>query len=200
MNRRIGTEGGKERFMSELMVVGFDGKYRATEVLEQIQALQARHLIELDDAVVVYRTEKGKLRVDASFQPTTREGAVSGAILGGLLGALLVAPLTAGASAAAAVGAGLASMALGVTGGTVGADEAAEYKREYGITDDFVRQVGAVLQPGQSAVFVLAHASDPAAVAERFRGYGGKVLRTTLPPSAAAKFEQLMTSPITAGH
>ena len=51
-----------------------------------------------------------------------------------------------------------------------------------------------MVQAGQSAVFVLARAADPKAVAEQFRGYGGKILRTTLPQEAADKFQKLMTS------
>ena len=49
-----------------------------------------------------------------------------------------------------------------------------------------------MVQPGQSAVFVLARVSDPQLVAQQFTGYGGTVLRTTLPPDAAAKFQKLM--------
>jgi uncharacterized membrane protein len=39
---------------------------------------------------------------------------------------------------------------------------------------------------------VLATASDPQVVAQQFRGYGGTVLRTTLPADAAARFQKLM--------
>jgi uncharacterized membrane protein len=39
---------------------------------------------------------------------------------------------------------------------------------------------------------VLARVSNPQAVAEQFSGYGGTVLRTTLPSEAAARFEKLM--------
>jgi len=180
--------------MAELMVVGFEGKHRATEVLNQLEDMNESFEIDLRDAVAVYRTDDGKLRVDQSAQPTTREGAAWGAMLGGLIGAALLAPFTAGASAAAAataVGAGL--FTGGVTGATIGADDADTWKKTYGISDDFVKEVGGMVQPGQSAVFVLAGANRPAAVAEKFRGYGGKVLRTTLPAESAAKFEKLMT-------
>ncbi|HXY30392.1 MAG TPA: DUF1269 domain-containing protein [Gemmatimonadaceae bacterium] len=182
--------------MAELMVVGFEGKHRATEVLNQLEDMNESFEIDLRDAVAVYRTDDGKLRVDQSAQPTTREGAAWGAMLGGLIGAALLAPFTAGASAAAAataVGAGL--FTGGVTGATIGADDADTWKKTYGISDDFVKEVGGMVQPGQSAVFVLAGANRPAAVAEKFRGYGGKVLRTTLPAESAAKFEKLMTPP-----
>ena len=184
--------------MAELMVVGFDGKHRGAEVLNQLQDMDLSFAIDLKDAVAVYRTDDGKLRVDQSVQPTTKEGAAWGAMLGGLIGAALLAPFTAGASAAvAATALGTGALTGGVTGAAIGADDADTWKRTYGISDDVVKQVGGMVQPGQSAVFVLARASDPAAVAERFRGYGGKVLRTTLPKESAAKFEQVMTPPTT---
>ena len=180
--------------MAELVVVGFEGKHRAAEVLDQLEVLNAYWTIDLKDAVAVYRTDDGKLRYDRSVQPTTGEGAAGGALLGGMIGALLIAPFTGGLSAAAtaaAIGTGAAT--FGATGAVIGADDAESFKEDFGISDDFVRQVGGMVQPGQSAVFVLARASDPKAVAEQFRGYGGKVLHTTLPPDAAAKFEKLMT-------
>jgi uncharacterized membrane protein len=180
--------------MAELVVVGFEGKHRAAEVLNQLQAMELSFDIDLRDAVAVYRTDDGKLRTDLSVQPTTKEGAAWGAMVGGLIGAALLAPFTAGASAAAAATAmGAGFFTGGVTGAVIGADDADTWKTTYGISDDFVKQVGGMVQPGQSAVFVLARTSDPVAVAERFRGYGGTVLRTTLSKQAATKFEQVMT-------
>jgi uncharacterized membrane protein len=179
--------------MAELVVVGFEGKHRAAEVLDQLEVLNDLWAIDLKDAVAVYRTDDGRLRFDRSVQPTTGEGAAGGALLGGMIGALVMAPFTAGisaAAAAAAIGAGAAT--FGLTGAAIGADDAASFKEDFGISDDLVKQVGGMVQPGQSAVFVLARASDPKTVAEQFRGYGGKVLRTTLPSDAAAKFEKLM--------
>lgn len=186
--------------MSELMVIGFEGKYRAAEVLEQLQGLNP-DWIDLEDAVAVYRSERGKLRVDGSVQPTTKEGAAGGLILGGLLGALLMAPLTAGASlGVAAAGIFSGALSLGVTGAVLVSDDAAEWKKTYGISDEFVEQASGMVQPGHSAVFVLANASEPARVTEQFRGYGGKVLRTTMAPEAAAKFQQLMSPPMAAAR
>lgn len=187
--------------MAELVVIGFEGKHRAAEVLDQLEVLNEQWTIDLKDAVAVYRTDDGRLRLDRSVQPTTGEGAAGGALLGGMIGALLLAPFTAGASAAAAaaaIAAGAATFGLG--GAVIGADDAASFKEEFGIPDEFVGQVGGMVQPGQSAVFVLARASDPRAVAEQFRGYGGKVLRTTLPSDAAAKFEKLMAPQSAVAH
>ena len=47
-------------------------------------------------------------------------------------------------------------------------------------TEEYVRQVGGMVQPGQSAVFALLQVTDPEVVVGKFRGYGGKVLRSTL--------------------
>ena len=181
--------------MAELVVVGFEGKHRAAEVLDQLEVLNDTSAIDLKDAVAVYRTDDGRLRFDSSMQATTGEGAAGGALLGGMIGALLMAPFTGGLSAATAAGAmGIGAATFGLTGAAIGADDASSFKEEFGISDELVKQVGGMVQPGQSAVFVLARASDPQAVAEQFRGYGGTVLRTTLPPDSAAKFEKLMAT------
>ena len=179
--------------MAELVVVGFEGKHRAAEVLGQLEDLEAQWTIDLKDAVAAYRTDDGKLRIDRSVQPTSKEGAAGGAILGGLLGAILMAPFTGGVSAAvaaSAVGAGAAT--FGITGAAIGYDDARSWKETAGISEDFVKQVGGMVQPGHSAVFVLARASDPKTVAEQFRGYGGTVLRSTLPKDATTKLEKML--------
>lgn len=183
---------------AELLVIGFDGKHRAAEVLNQLELLRTSWAIDLKDAVAAYRASDGRLHVDKSVQPTPQEGAAWGAIIGGLIGALVMAPLTAGATVPASIAAISAGAGMfGVTGAVFGVDEAHQWKETTGISDEFVRDVGGMVQPGQSAVFVLARASDPAKVEEQFRGYGGKVLRTTLSKDAAAKFQELM-NPITA--
>jgi uncharacterized membrane protein len=53
-----------------------------------------------------------------------------------------------------------------------------------------VRQVGGMIQPGDSAVFALLSTSDPKKVAEYFAGTGGTILRTTLKPYDAARLQE----------
>lgn len=179
--------------MAELVVVGFEGKHRAAEVLDQLEVLNENWAIDLKDAVAVYRTDDGRLRLDKSAKETPGEAALAGALIGGMIGVILAAPIAVGLSAATAAGAiGGGAAIFGTTGAAIGATEADDFKEKYGISEEFVSQVGGMVQPGQSAVFVLAQVSDPKAIAEKFRGYGGKVLRTTLPQESAAKFEKLM--------
>ena len=174
--------------MAELVVVGFkQDMYRASEALNMLQDMNSTWMVDLSDAVAVYRDYKGKLRVDQSYQLTTAEGAGWGGLFGGMIGALLAAPFTGGASAAAALAAGsLSGVALGATAGAL---DASDWKDAYGISDDFVQRVGAMVQPGDSAIFALLRTLDPALVAAQFEGYGGTILRTTLNPEQRAKVE-----------
>jgi uncharacterized membrane protein len=174
--------------MAELLVVGFKkDMYRASEALNMLQDMNNSWIVDLNDAVAVYRDYKGKLRVDQSYQMTTGEGAAWGGLFGGLIGALLAAPFTGGASAAAALTAGsLGGVALGATFGAIDADT---WKEAYGISEDFVQRISSMVQPGDSAVFALARAVNPDLIADAFRGYGGTVLRTTLSDSQRARVE-----------
>jgi uncharacterized membrane protein len=150
--------------MAELMVVGFQGTHRAAEVLHQLLDLNADWTqdLNLKDAVAVYRTSNGRLRIDESVQPTTGEGAAWGGLVGALIGGLLAAPFTAGASAAVAASAiGVGAVTLGTTGAVIGGEDAADVKRTYGISDEFVKQMGGMVQPGQSALFILGYSRNP---------------------------------------
>src|SRR6476646_11700135 len=143
--------------MAELIVVGFKkDMYRASEVLNTLQDMNNSWVVDLNDAVAVYRDYKGKLRVDQSYQMTTGEGAAWGGLFGGLIGALLAAPFTAGVSAAAAAAALTAGSISGVAlGATAGAIDADSWKEDYGISPDFVDRISTMVQPGDSAIFAL---------------------------------------------
>ena len=177
----------------DLIVVGFKGPRRASEVLSELRKLNDDWTIDLADAVSAYRTDDGELRVDQSVQATRGEGAGFGVLVGGMLGALLAAPFTAGLSAAAAAGAvGAVAASGGIAGGALGAEDATDWKEQYGIPDDFVGKVGALIGPGESAVFALLRTANPDVVAERFRGYGGRILRTNLPLPQAVRAQRTL--------
>lgn len=172
--------------MSELIVVGFKkDMYRASEVLNTLQDMNNSWVVDLNDAVAVYRDYNGKLRVDQSYQVTTGEGAAWGGLVGGMIGALIAAPFTGGASAAAALAAGV--VGGGTLGAGIGAIDASSWKEDFGISDDFVQRIGTMVQPGDSAIFALLRTLDAELVADQFRGYGGTILRTTLSDYQKAK-------------
>jgi len=180
--------------MDELIVVGFkNDMYRASKALSELNDLNKNWAIDLSDAVAVYRDYSGKLRVDQSYQITTAESAARGGLFGGLIGALLAAPFTGGATAAGAIAAVLTAGSLsGVAlGASLGAISAETWKQDFGISEDFVQRMGAMLQPGDSAIFVLVRSINPDEVANAFRGYGGTVLRTTLSDKQRVRLEEL---------
>jgi len=181
--------------MAELIVVGFKNQmYRASEVLNELLSMNDDWVLDLHDAVAVYRDFNGKLRVDQSYQMTTGQGAALGGLWGLLIGATLAIPFTGGASAAAAAGA----IAAGAAGGTAlgagfGAMDAESWKDEFGIPEDFVQQVSVLIQPGDSAIYAILRVANPDIVADQFRGYGGTILRTTLSPDQQAKVEKVLS-------
>lgn len=183
--------------MSNLIVVGFKkDMYRASAVLNQLSEMHDDWTIDLRDAVAVYRDYNGNLRVDQSYQMTTGQGAAWGGLWGSLIGltiGAMAAPFTAGASAAVAAGT-LATGALsgGVLGAAGGAIDADWWKEDFGISEDFVKDVGVMVQPGDSAIFVLLRTADPSQLAERFRGYGGTVLQSSLTKEQADKVQAVL--------
>jgi uncharacterized membrane protein len=179
--------------MAQLIVVGFKrDMYRASEVLNQLQAMDDDWVVDLHDAVAVYRDYNGKLRVDQSYQMTTGEGAGWGGLWGSLIGLTLAIPFTGGATAPAAGALAAGALAGGALGAGAGALDASWWKDEFGIPDDFVQQVAGMVQPGDSAVFALLRSANPEVVAETFRGYGGTILSTTLTRGQQAKVESVL--------
>ncbi|NDJ60846.1 MAG: DUF1269 domain-containing protein [Chloroflexi bacterium] len=146
--------------MSDLVVLCFDGTDTAGIVRQRVVEWQRAHLVELEDAVVVTRNEAGKVKLDQAIN-LTAAGAVNGALWGSLIGLLFLNPLL-----GLAVGAG-----AGAAGGAL---------TDIGINDDFMREVGATLQPGASALFVLVRKVTVDKIAEELREFNPKVLQTSL--------------------
>jgi uncharacterized membrane protein len=181
--------------MPELTVVGFEGIHRATEALRDLRDLQAARTIDLADAVALYRPDDGRIRIDESVKPTSEEGATLGGLLGVLIGLVLTLPITGVASAAVVASAvGTGALTLGAMGAVIGHEEAGDVKTTSGIAEGLVKQIGGMVQPGQSALVVLADTSDPDGVAQRLGGYGGTILRTTLPPDEVKRLQRVIDS------
>jgi uncharacterized membrane protein len=155
--------------MSDLVAVAYDSRDTAEEVLGTLKRLQTEHVIELEDAVIVTKNEHGKIRLHQSFSPTAA-GAAGGALWGGLIGLIFLAPLL--------------GMAVGAaTGGAAGA------LTDFGVDNDFMRELGEKLEPGAAAVFVLVRRSTPDKVLPEISKFGGHVLQTSLSTEAEEQLE-----------
>src|SRR6188768_1640479 len=148
--------------MSNLIVIGFNNEADAFEMRAALAKLQAQYLIEMEDAVVVTRDAKGTVQLHQAVN-LTAAGAAGGAFWGMLIGMIFLNPLL-----GAAVGAG---------GGALSGRAS-----DIGINDQFMKDLGATITPGSSALFVLVRKSTPDKVLDALKPFVGKgrVLQTSL--------------------
>ncbi|MFZ0089911.1 MAG: DUF1269 domain-containing protein [Solirubrobacteraceae bacterium] len=120
--------------MSDLVAIAYDSVAQARDVAENVVQAQKAHLIDLDDMVVVERQQDGKVKL---HQPSAATGgAVGGALWGGLIGLIFFVPLF--------------GMAIGAaTGAAAGA------LSDYGVDDNFMKDLGNKLEPGAGALILL---------------------------------------------
>ena len=155
--------------MANLVVIGFDDVHKAEEVRLALFKMQKDYLIDLEDAVVAVKQQDGEVKLH-QVHNLTAAGAVRGGFWGTLIGMLFLNPLL---GAAAGATAGAVSGAL----------------TDLGINNDFMKELAGQLEPGHSALFVLVRKSTPDKVLEEIRGFGGKVLQTSLSHEDEAKLQ-----------
>ncbi|SEI04256.1 DUF1269 domain-containing protein [Paracoccus alkenifer] len=147
--------------MSQLIVVGFDTEEDAFALRKDLGAAQKEYLLRLEDAVVVTRPSAGEYQLHQALNMTTT-GALTGTFWGGLIGLLFLAPL-----AGAAIGAASGALAGSAT--------------DYGINDDFIREIGKTVPEGAAAVFILASNVNLDKLLPRLEQYAGaRVIQTSL--------------------
>ena len=161
----------KEKIMSTLVVVGYDDIYKAEEVRLQLWKLQRDYLLDLEDAVVVVKDEKGKVKLHQAVNLTSA-GAISGGFWGSLIGLMFLNPLL--------------GLAVGASAGAVSGA-----LTDVGIDDNFIKELSATLTPGSSALFVLLRnaTAAPDKVLEELKGTGGTILKTSLSHEDEAKIQ-----------
>ncbi|MDA0160023.1 DUF1269 domain-containing protein [Solirubrobacter ginsenosidimutans] len=158
--------------MSNLVAVAFPDRATAEEVMATLGRLQTEHAIELEDAVIVTRDDKGKVKLHQSNK-LAAGGALGGALWGGLIGLIFFVPLF--------------GMAIGAaTGAATGA------LTDVGVDDNFMKDLGAKLQPGGAAVIVLIHKSTPDKVLPEIAGFGGEVIQTSLDDDAEQRLRHVL--------
>jgi hypothetical protein len=64
---------------------------------------------------------------------------------------------------------------------------------DYGIDDDFIRDLAKTLNPNSSAIFILVRKMQPEKVLSELSRFRGKVLRTSLPPEQEARLQAALS-------
>ena len=155
--------------MSTLIVIAYPDLHQAEEVRLKLRKLQKDYLIDLEDAVVATKDAGGKIKLHQAVN-LTAAGAASGGFWGALIGMIFLNPLL-----GMAVGAGAGALSGKVS--------------DYGINDQFMKDLAASLCPGSSALFVLVKKVTPDKVLLELEGSGGKVLKTSLSDEDEAKLQ-----------
>jgi uncharacterized membrane protein len=160
--------------MSTLVVIGYDDQFKAQEVRLMLAKLQKDYLIDLEDAVVAEKDEKGKVKLHQAVN-LTAAGAVSGGFWGTLIGLIFLNPLI--------------GLAVGATAGAVSGALS-----DVGIDDKFMKDLASHMNPRSSALFILVRSATPDKVLEEIKGTGGHVLRTSLSHDDEAKLQAALAA------
>jgi uncharacterized membrane protein len=149
--------------MSDLIVIGYPDEDTAEKVWNELVKLQADYLVDLEDAAIIRRDQKGKLHVTTPAHHAVAWGSLSGLFWGTIIGLLFLFPLFPLTAAAG----GVMGAALGAAG-------------DLGIKDEFKQRVQDLVQPGTSAILVIVRKVTPDKFLDALRPYGGTVLQTSL--------------------
>src|SRR5262245_14915167 len=160
--------------MNTLVVIEYPDQYKAEEVRLRLRKMQKEYLIDMEDAVVAVKDDKGKIKLHQSFNLTAL-GAVGGGFWGALIGLIFLNPLL--------------GMAMGAAAGAVSGA-----LRDVGIDDKFMKELAEGLPSSSSALFVLVRKATPDRVLEEIKGTGGKILRTSLTHEDEAKLQAALSA------
>ena len=162
--------------MATLIVYTYNTEEKAAEALSTVAKMKQenvqRPLIALEDAAVVVKNAKGKVRVRQTLEAAIKGSNITGGGFWGLLiGFLFGGPL---------LGA-LLGMAMSALFGR---------KIDLGIDNEFIKSVGDELAPGDSALFLLVGDTPIETVADALNQFEGNLYHTSLSKEAAQALEQ----------
>jgi uncharacterized membrane protein len=159
--------------MSDLVAIAYPDLATAERVRSRLgEAVQAR-IIELDDAIIVTRDRDGKVELQQAGSPVAA-GAAGGALWGGLIGMLFLAPLV--------------GMAIGAAAGAATGAAA-----DYGVDDNFMKELGEKLQPGGAALIVLVRKMTTDKILENIQEKG-HVIQSSLSNDAEARLNTALAA------
>jgi uncharacterized membrane protein len=161
--------------MASLVVIDYESEIKAEEVRLTLLKMQKEYLIDLADAVVVVRDEKGKVKLRQLYN-LTAVGAASGGFWGALIGLIFLNPLFGFAVGAAA----------GAISGSL---------RDVGIDDNFMKELGQTIKPGSAALCVLVRQVNAAdKVLEEIKKFGGTLIKTNLSHENETKLREALAT------
>lgn len=159
--------------MSTLIIIGYPDEPTAEQAADEARRLSRDLVIQADAIAAIRRDKEGKFHVSTTHNPVA--GAVSWSMFWGFLfGLLFFIPLL--------------GLVVGASVGTImGLIE------KSGVDKDFQRRVRDMVQPGTSALFIVAEEITMDKAIEALRKFGGTVLKTSMPRDAEQQLQKELT-------
>ena len=155
----------------QLIVAAFQTENGAEQALNQLKAAKKEHLIKIQNAAVIRKDAQGKLHISETRDMKGGKGAAIGGVVGAGLGILTGGATLAIAGVSAAIG-GLAAKL-----------------RDSGFKDDRLKQLGASLRPGTSAIVAVIDHIWVADLERDLREAGANVVTEAIAADVAAQLE-----------
>lgn len=165
----------------EVVVAAFDSENGAEEALHNLKEVEKEGLIGIQNAAVLWKDEKGKLRFKETADMRGGKGAAVGGIIGGVVGLIFPPSILASAAVGAAVG-GLSAKL-----------------RDAGFPDERLRRVGEGLKPNTSALIAVVEHVWVLQVEQRLREFGADVITEAVRADIAAQLESETPVPVPVG-
>jgi uncharacterized membrane protein len=160
--------------MSKLVAISYDTVNAAEQTRAKVLAMQRDYLVTLDDIVVAYKNDKGKIKLHQAIN-LTATGAASGSFWGLLIGMIFMMPLFGV----------LAGASFGALSGALS---------DVGISNDMMKQLAASLKPDGAILFLLVRHATEDKVLAGLAGMGGTVLQTSLTHEDESKLQAALAA------
>ena len=154
--------------MAALTVWKFDTVDGAGQALKKLEDLSKQQLVTIEDAAIVYWETGKKKPKNYQAQNLTGAGALGGAFWGMLIGLLFFMPFL--------------GLAIGAATGAL-----AGHFADYGIDDNFIKEVRSEVTEGTSALFLLTSDATVDKVEAAFEGTQMELIRSNLTNEQEAK-------------
>jgi uncharacterized membrane protein len=160
--------------MSDLVVIGYENPQTARQAYEQVQRLQQGFVVDLLGLAVVDVDPDGKTHVDTP-QRIVGASMAAGGLFGLLLGVLFFVP------------------GMVLLGGAIGA--LMGKLNQSGIDAEFRNRVEHLVEPGHSAVVIMASKITEDKFATAMQPFGGTVIKTSLSESDERRLSEDLSGP-----